>query len=283
LPPASDLRRELERAADALPGRSGFVLSGIGSLTQASLRLAAAESATLLAGPLEVLSLAGSVTPQGAHLHASVSTAEGRVLGGHLGYGCVVGTTAEVLLATLPEWQLSRQHDPVSGYNELAVAAAADMARETRLRRFIQGLLIVLAGCLALSAVPGGITLLAGFYAPPVEQLKGSAFTDFTVPGLALLFLVGGSAVLAAGLLLRRNRSGPLAALLAGTMVMCFEFVEVLAIGSPPGPAHVMQLLYFGIGLALVGASLIALFIELRGAGDTGHAKRDSRPPSPHA
>jgi predicted DNA-binding protein with PD1-like motif len=121
LPPACDLRREIERAVSALPERSAFVLLAIGSLTQANLRFAAAESPTLLVEPLEVLSLAGSVTPQGAHLHASVSSADGRVLGGHLGYGCVVRTTAEVLLAVLPEWELSRAHDPISGYNELAV------------------------------------------------------------------------------------------------------------------------------------------------------------------
>jgi hypothetical protein len=37
---------------------------------------------------------------------------------------------------------------------------------------------------------------------------------------------------------------------------MSFEFVEVLAIGSPVGPARVMQLLYFGVGVALIAGSL---------------------------
>ena len=132
----------------------------------------------------------------------------------------------------------------------------------SQLRRLVHVLLIVLAGVLGLSAVPGGITLLVGFYAPPVDQLRGSVFADFTVPGLALLLLVGGSAVLATVLLVRRSTFGPLAATLAGAIVMAFEFVEVLAIGSPPGPARVMQLLYFGIGLGLVGVSLVAQFID---------------------
>jgi uncharacterized protein len=122
LPPASDLRREIERAVSALPEQAGFVLSGIGSLAQANLRFAAAESPSLFVEPLEVLTLGGSVTPEGAHLHASVSTASGRVLGGHLGYGCLVRTTAEVLVAILPEWKLSREHDPASGYKELTIA-----------------------------------------------------------------------------------------------------------------------------------------------------------------
>ena len=62
----------------------------------------------------------------------------------------------------------------------------------SQFRRFVHILLIVLAGVLGLSAVPGGITLLVGFYAPPVEQLKGSVFADFTIPGLTLLLFVGG-------------------------------------------------------------------------------------------
>ena len=126
LPPACDLRREIEQAVNALPEQSGFVLSGIGSLSRASLRFAAAEVPTLLVEPLEILSLAGSVTPQGAHLHASVSTASGRVLGGHVAYGCLVRTTAELLVAVLPEWRLSREHDAASGYQELAIARRSD-------------------------------------------------------------------------------------------------------------------------------------------------------------
>ena len=75
--------------------------------------------------PLELLSLAGSVTPQGAHLHASVSTRTGTVVGGHLGYGCPVRTTAELLIAASAAWRLSREHDPVSGHMELVVAEAS--------------------------------------------------------------------------------------------------------------------------------------------------------------
>ena len=129
----------------------------------------------------------------------------------------------------------------------------------TRLRALLRAVLVFLAGFLALSAIPGGITLLAGFYAPPLEQLEGSVFSSFLVPGLALLVVVGGSALLALVLLVRRSHIGPVVAGFAGAFVMAFEFVEVLAIGSPPGPAFVMQVLYFGIGLGLVCLSLLLL------------------------
>ena len=128
LHPASDLRREIEKAVAALPGGSGFVLSGVGSLSQASLKFAAVDAATLLVEPLEILTLAGSVGASGAHLHASVATASGRVLGGHLGYGSLVRTTAEVLVAVLPEWRLTREHDPATGFAELVVAPGRRLA-----------------------------------------------------------------------------------------------------------------------------------------------------------
>jgi hypothetical protein len=43
------------------------------------------------------------------------------VYGGHAAYGNVVRTTAEILLALLPEWNLTREHDPATGFKELVV------------------------------------------------------------------------------------------------------------------------------------------------------------------
>lgn len=131
-----------------------------------------------------------------------------------------------------------------------------------RLQSSLRVALILLAGFLCLSAIPGGIMLLAGFYAPPVEQLKGSVFSSFLLPGLALLCIVGGSALLALILLVRRSRFAPASTGLAGITVMSFEFVEVLAIGSPPGPAFVMQVVYFSLGLVLVCGALLLVSIS---------------------
>lgn len=121
LPPGTDLRAHLE----ALPGRVGwtaaFVLAGIGSLDAARLRLAGATAAAALAGPLELLTLSGTLAPDGVHLHASVADAAGRVSGGHLLPGCTVRTTAEVLVLPLPAWSFARAPDPVTGYRELVV------------------------------------------------------------------------------------------------------------------------------------------------------------------
>lgn len=119
LRPGDDLRLALEAAQ---VGGAAFVLQGIGSLSVAQLRLAGAELSTELRGDLEILTLAGSIAPDGAHLHMSVSDAQGRVTGGHVAAGCIVRTTAEVLLAVLPDHQFSRELDADgSGFRELVV------------------------------------------------------------------------------------------------------------------------------------------------------------------
>jgi hypothetical protein len=116
LNPGDDLRAALEAS-----GRTGFVVAGIGSLTQAQLRFAGEPGPTRIDGPLEILTLSGSLTPDGAHLHASVADARGRVLGGHVCAGCEVRTTAELLISQLPAGSLARALDAATGYAELVV------------------------------------------------------------------------------------------------------------------------------------------------------------------
>jgi predicted DNA-binding protein with PD1-like motif len=124
LEPGSDLRSSLEAAACAAGDMPAFVVCGIGSLSQTRLRLAGAASETAVQGDVEILTLSGTLTPDGAHLHMSVADAQGRVLGGHVCRGNVVRTTAEVLLVPLPAGTLAREQDPQTGYRELVVRPA---------------------------------------------------------------------------------------------------------------------------------------------------------------
>ena len=101
------------------------MVAGIGSLSDASLRYAGEPNERQLAGPVEIVSLSGSLGPAGAHLHMSVSDASGHVYGGHVGYGNTVRTTAEILLAPLPDWSLTREYDAATGFKELVVRRRA--------------------------------------------------------------------------------------------------------------------------------------------------------------
>ncbi|AWV03681.1 DUF296 domain-containing protein [Burkholderia sp. JP2-270] len=121
LSPGDDLRASIEDALRSHGAHAAFVIQGIGSLSVAQLRFAGADLPTELRGDLEILTLAGSVSPDGAHLHMSVSDAGGRVSGGHVASGCVVRTTAEILLALLPAHRFSREPDAGTGFNELVI------------------------------------------------------------------------------------------------------------------------------------------------------------------
>ena len=53
--------------------QAGCVISAIGSLSVAQLRLAGATQATAIHSELEILSLSGNLWPDGAHLHIAVA------------------------------------------------------------------------------------------------------------------------------------------------------------------------------------------------------------------
>lgn len=129
----------------------------------------------------------------------------------------------------------------------------------TKFERYI---LIMLDAFLAITALAGGIGLLTGAISLEVELLQGSPFRSYTIPGLALLILVGGGALLATGLLLRLPNLGVLASGATGVMILIFEIVEVLVIGSDPGVARTLQLLYGSLGLLMV---LLAAALWLAG------------------
>ena len=121
LTPGTDLRAALIALAGERHWQAAFVLSGIGSLSQLRLRLAGRSNWLERSGDLELLTLAGSLNGEAAHLHATVADRDGQVLGGHLGPGCLIRTTAEILLIEAGGWQFSREPDTITGYDELVI------------------------------------------------------------------------------------------------------------------------------------------------------------------
>ena len=122
LSPGADLRDGLVQAT-AKWRREGVqaacVVSAVGSLSRAVLRYAAEPQGSVLHEPLELITLSGTLSSDGVHLHASVADARGRMCGGHLMSGCIVRTTAEIVLALLTDWHFTRVHDAGTGFKEL--------------------------------------------------------------------------------------------------------------------------------------------------------------------
>ena len=130
------------------------------------------------------------------------------------------------------------------------------------LRKTLYTFLIVLNLFLALTAIPGGFCLLTGIAAPPIDTLDGSLFSNYTIPGLALMLIVGGSALLAGIMLIRKIKYALFYSAMVGLIIMTFEFVEVLVIGAPTGVGLAMQIIYFVLGVLLVKWSLFVLYID---------------------
>jgi predicted DNA-binding protein with PD1-like motif len=131
LEPGVDLRGAMEDLVRTQLPNGAFVLCGIGSLQSPRLRFAGREASETLAGPYEVLTMSGTVTKDGAHLHVSIASEAGEVRGGHIAYGSVVRTTVEALLVELSAWSLTRERDPRTGFTEL-ITARIDRALKDR-------------------------------------------------------------------------------------------------------------------------------------------------------
>ena len=125
LQPGDDLRRSLEGWMGEQQEQAGCVISAVGSLSVAQLRFAGAAEATPIQGELEIISLSGTLSADGAHLHIAVADSRGAVIGGHLCPGSLVRTTAELVIGLLPEWRFSRELDPATGYAELRITPRA--------------------------------------------------------------------------------------------------------------------------------------------------------------
>lgn len=100
---------------------AGCVLSGVGSLTHAVLRLANREVHNEYVGYFEIASITGTVSMHGSHLHISISDENGYTIGGHLVSGCKIYTTAEIVIAAFTNEVYKREFAEDSGYDELKV------------------------------------------------------------------------------------------------------------------------------------------------------------------
>jgi uncharacterized protein len=121
LGPGSDLGKALSRFARENRLRAGIVLTCVGSLSRVVLRLADQAEGTTFDGKHEIVSMVGTLSPDGDHIHLAVSDATGRTVGGHLMEGSLVYTTAEIAVGEIDGLAFSRVTDPRTTYEELAI------------------------------------------------------------------------------------------------------------------------------------------------------------------
>lgn len=121
LKPGQDLRAELEQFTKAKNLQAAYIVTCAGSLRKAALRLADKSDSTSFDGKFEIVSLTGTLSADGPHLHISISDGTGKTIGGHLVVGCEIYTTAEIVIGDAVGLKMTRETDADSGYKELKV------------------------------------------------------------------------------------------------------------------------------------------------------------------
>lgn len=125
LKPTQDLKIEIEKYVRDHNIQAGFMVTCVAGLERATLRLAGAtpekQDIQIYPGPFEVVSLVGTVSTNGCHLHISLSDAEARVIGGHLKEGSMVYPTAEIIIGEDENSLYTRVLDPQTKFKEILI------------------------------------------------------------------------------------------------------------------------------------------------------------------
>ena len=121
LKPGQDLKKEIEAFVQANHIEAGWIMTVVGSLTQAHLRFANQPAGTKETGHFEIVSLVGTVSINGSHLHMSISDSTGKTTGGHLLADNLIYTTAEIVIGEGKQLVFTRENDETTSWEELEV------------------------------------------------------------------------------------------------------------------------------------------------------------------
>ena len=135
----SDVRRSLEQLA-LEHNSGGFVLSVVGNLSQAAFACPGKSAPTVLAGELEIITLQGTISPDGVHLHLSFSDANCQVWGGHLEHGTLVLRGADLLVGLLSAGSSAAPIASASSEPRVEIAGRPDCPFSRRALRMLRTL-----------------------------------------------------------------------------------------------------------------------------------------------
>lgn len=121
LKPDDDLNASLRSFVEENKIEAGFILTAVGSLKKATLRFSNHQYAHTFKQSFEIVSLVGTLSIHGLHLHIALSNRQGKTLGGHLLDGCIIYTTAEIIIGVSDDFRFLRTLDEKTGYKELEI------------------------------------------------------------------------------------------------------------------------------------------------------------------
>ena len=121
LKPGQDLKQEVQKLVDEKQVKAGWISTCVGSLTNYMIRFANQPNGNNDSGHFEIVSLTGTVSTNGSHLHISISDSTGKTISGHLMDGCKIYTTAEIVILSSNDLVFKREKDGTIPWEELQV------------------------------------------------------------------------------------------------------------------------------------------------------------------
>ena len=121
LTPGQDLKGEINAYVTKHKIEAGWIVTCVGSLTKFNLRFANQPTGSQAEGHFEIVSLTGTISLHGSHLHMSISDETGRTVGGHLLEGNLIYTTAEIVIGESSDLIFEREADGTTKWKELII------------------------------------------------------------------------------------------------------------------------------------------------------------------
>jgi hypothetical protein len=116
-----DILLEIKNYLEINNIKSAVILSAVGCVTKAKIRDASGITIKEIKENMEIVSIMGTLSKNRCHLHISFSREDLSTIGGHLVEGCLVNTTAEIVILELNNFEFSSKFDEKTGYDELLI------------------------------------------------------------------------------------------------------------------------------------------------------------------
>jgi len=121
LKPGQDLKKAILAFVETNSIEAGWILTCVGSVTDYHIRFANQPNGSKASGHFEIISLSGTLSVNGCHLHIGISDSAGQNIGGHLLDGTIIYTTAEIVLQQSNEIVFTREEDGTTAWRELQI------------------------------------------------------------------------------------------------------------------------------------------------------------------
>ncbi len=130
LTPGEDLLIAMDHYCKKNNIESGYVATCVGSLSRIAFRKGYERTELILEGGFEIVSLSGTFSQGGMHIHMAVSDKDFNVKGGHAKVGCIVRSTAEIVIIQLDQHELRRHKDSAHGHKELHIVRRSNICSD---------------------------------------------------------------------------------------------------------------------------------------------------------